>query len=467
MEFMWNIVFYLIPVVVFVLIPFMTFYYEADDGMLMAGTAYAPNAVKKSRLASACCYQMFVFIIVGIIFAVTYIALGDTKVPVEEFIGGTIAEAEGDSQIGIYNFPTQPFNATFLESMNNNDVTYLAATAISGDSPIDIVLQVSVGTFYAGLMSWAGWFLFALFGGIGMAALPLDLIMSYVNRPRHMDAIEFAEAQLSLRERTNELVDIGELIKIEREQKAAAGLTIGTWSAFSLDSDTRKGARDEKQAILGFKQAVYLLEQDVEDFLAMSKNYEKYNPLMPYIYFVLGICSSIISLFWLLHIIIYVIPSKPLALFLNTYFLWFDKFFPLFGVLSVALFTVYLLFSAVKGCFKFGVRFMFFQIHPMKVGKTYMSSFMFNVGLVLLCALPVVQFAQQAFADYAANSTIRQIMGVQVENLQFFSWFFRSNLFIYLFMGMSVLTGLYLACRPRDQSANGQALRDRLRSRTG
>mmetsp|Transcript_11599 Transcript_11599/g.15288 ORF Transcript_11599/g.15288 Transcript_11599/m.15288 type:complete len:228 (-) Transcript_11599:274-957(-) len=215
---------------------------------------------------------------------------------------------------------------------------------------------------------------------------------------------------------------------------------------------------------LGFKQAVFLLEKDTEDFQAMSVNYEHYNPLVPFISLFCGICAAIMSLFWFLHICVYVYPDPPLTPFLNNYFKWFDNWFPMFGVLSVALFVVYLLFCAVKGCFKFGIRFMFFQIHPMKLGKTYMSSFMFNIALVLLCALPVVQFSQEAFSDYAAFSQIRQLFGVQIQYLQFFQWFWTKQVFIYIFMSVSILTGIYLACRPRDQAANPEALRDRLRA---
>ena len=63
MEAMWHAIFWLIPIWVFILIPFSTFYYEADDGMLMAGTAYAPSPVKRSRLGQALCYQVFVLLI--------------------------------------------------------------------------------------------------------------------------------------------------------------------------------------------------------------------------------------------------------------------------------------------------------------------------------------------------------------------------------------------------------------------
>uniref|UniRef100_A0A7S2YMM4 LMBR1-like membrane protein n=2 Tax=Entomoneis paludosa TaxID=265537 RepID=A0A7S2YMM4_9STRA len=463
MEAMWTAIFWMIPIWIFVMIPFSTFYYEADDGTLMMGTAYGANHVRKSRVGQAVCYQLFVLIIVGLFFLVTYLTLSDTNIPIEDYTQNNVRVSSLLASNTIYSYPNLGVNATFdvneLADMNPNDQSYY--TQVTDNGGQEITLQVSVATFYAGLMAWLGWWLFALFGGVGLAALPLDLILAFVNRPKHMDAVEFAEAQLSLRERVNELVDIGELIKIERDEKANAGIVTSGWS---FDTDKRKAARDERQALLGFKQAVFLLEKDVEDFQAMSVNYENYNPLLPFISLICGICSAIMSLFWFIHICIFVYPDPPLAPFLNNYFEWFDNWFPLFGVLSVALFVVYLLFCAVKGCFKFGIRFMFFQIHPMKIGKTYMSSFMFNIALVLFCALPVVQFSQEAFSDYAAFSEIRQIFGVQIQYLDFFTWFWTKQVFIYVFFSISVLTSIYLACRPRDQSANAAALRDRLRA---
>jgi len=479
MDAMWSAIFWLVPIWTFLLIPFMTFYYEADDGMLMAGTAYAPSPVRKSRLCQALCYEVFVVIIVGAFFVGLYFGLGKTYIPVQEYYGnGTTGEGIGKVTVGRGNFYTiQPvynltdrnnvtlenFDTVQLENMTAFDYQYITnVEEVPGTNTIE--LRVDASTFYGGLMAWLGWFLFCIFGGIGLAALPLDLILAYVKRPRHLDAVEFAEAQVSLRERVNELVDIGELIKIEREEKAQAGLA-SNWGMFTLDKDTRQAARDERQAILGFKQAVYLLEEDVEDFQNIASNMENYNPILPYAALLCGVCSIIISFFWFIHIIVYVFPSPPLTPFLNNYFEWFDKWFPLFGVLSVALFTSYLLVCALKGCFKFGIRFMCMQIHPMKVGKTYMSSFLFNIGLVLLCALPVVQFCQESFADYASFSTVRQIYGVQVENLLFFSFFWRNNVFVYALMIFTVLTCIYLGCKPKDQSANPQALRDRLKSR--
>ncbi|GAX12705.1 LMBR1 domain-containing protein 1 [Fistulifera solaris] len=468
-EGMWNTMFILIPIWVFIFIPFMTFYYEADDGMLMAGTAYAPNPVKKSRIGQAACYELFVLAIVGVFFAGSYAAFGETNIPIQDYEGlGTLKGGIGIiTETNSYTFEYNPNqNKTFrvhdLINMNPLDEEWLKTVVDNGAA--ELTLEVSAATFFGNLMAWVGWFLFALFGGIGLMALPFDLILAYTNRPRHLDPVEYAEIQINLRERVNELVDVGEMIKVEREEKAQAGLA-GAFSTFSFDAEKRKAARDERQAVLGFKQAVYLLEQDVDAFKAVTTDQDKYNPLMPYLYLMLGCFSVIISLFWFLHIIVYVFPSPPLAPFLNNFFKSFDSWFPLFGVLSVALFTSYLLLCAVKGCFKFGLRFFFFHIHPMIPGKTYMSSFMFNTALVLLCSLPVVQFCQDAFADYAAFTDIRQIFGVQAQNLKFFSFFWQKNVFVYIFFCLNIMTLVYLGCKPKDQAASGQALRDQLRSR--
>ena len=398
--------------------------------------------------------------------------MAETNIPVKEYTSPDISDMRDGGPAGgapltyiipAYNTINATFQTSDLKEMNAADEHWQQKLK---DSSHTLTLAVSASTFYGGLMAWVGWFLFCLFGGIGLAALPLDLILTYKNRPRHMDAKEFAEAQQSLRERVNELVEVGELLKIKRDERAQAGLTGGPLGRFSLDSDKRKAIREEQQSVTEFKQAVYLLETDVEAFKDATDNYDNYNPLTPYIALLLGCISIIISFFWFLHICIYVFPTPPLRPFLNAYFKWFDSWFPLFGVLSVAVFTSYLLAAALKGCFKFGLRFMFFQIHPMKPGKTYMSSFLFNIGLLLLCALPVVQFCQQAFAGYAANSNIRQMFGTQIQNLKFFGWWWKSKVFIYLFLIFFILTTFYLWCKPKDTSADARLLRDRLRERT-
>ena len=147
--------------------------------------------------------------------------------------------------------------------------------------------------------------------------------------------------------------------------------------------------------------------------------------------------------------------------------MWFDGWFPLIGVLSVAILSLYLLLCALKGCFRFGMRFVFFTLHPMEVGKTYMSSFMFNIGLVMLCALPVVQFTTMAFQDYARYTTVGQVFGIQVQYMKFFRWFWETQIFVYVFVSIAGLSAIYLiCCKKEDRSKSSIYLKDRLRNRS-
>ena len=50
---------------------------------------------------------------------------------------------------------------------------------------------------------------------------------------------------------------------------------------------------------------------------------------------------------------------------------------------------------------KFGLRFFCLPIHPMRIGNTMMNSMLFNVLLLLISCVSVVQFCTRAFASYA------------------------------------------------------------------
>lgn len=68
----------------------------------------------------------------------------------------------------------------------------------------------------------------------------------------------------------------------------------------------------------------------------------------------------------------------------------------------------------IKGCVKVGLNLLMFTVHPMKLGATLMSSFLFNTALVLLATTAAIQFCSQAFSLYANETAIYQIFGNQV-----------------------------------------------------
>jgi LMBR1 domain-containing protein 1 len=116
------------------------------------------------------------------------------------------------------------------------------------------------------------------------------------------------------------------------------------------------------------------------------------------------------------HLLIYLIPlavgAKPAHPFLNSLLIAFSNA-PLFGPLFYGIFAFYLLMCVIKGCIKFGLRVLFIPIHPIKspfligrIGGTMMNSMVFNVGLILLSSLAVVQFCSLSFKEYARYTSI-------------------------------------------------------------
>ena len=154
-----------------------------------------------------------------------------------------------------------------------------------------------------------------------------------------------------------------------------------------------------------------------------------------------------------IHIIIYVFISPPPTIFLNSFFIACDSVFPLFGCIFYGLFSFYLLFCVLKGCIKIGMRFFCIQIHPLRVGGTMMNSFLFNVWLLLLCAVANVQFCFTAFQSYAQMTAVDMLLGVQVRNLYGLSWFFHNDFFFYVMIGISGLTVSYLIVFPNEKKA--------------
>ena len=80
-------------------------------------------------------------------------------------------------------------------------------------------------------MSFISWFLFVVFGGIGLSALPMDLIEIFRTRPREMSKEVYEGLRNSVISRANQLRELGNKLKqIETEnpniQKATSKIIL-------------------------------------------------------------------------------------------------------------------------------------------------------------------------------------------------------------------------------------------------
>jgi LMBR1 domain-containing protein 1 len=394
MEIIWIVAYSLTGALSLVVIPFTIFYYEAED----------PTEDNVDQIKQAIFWSLGSLIIFAIVTTILYLTIGVVEVPVTKLFAS-------------WQLSDDYTSCNNCTSVPNQYVEY----------------RVSVILYIISMLTIIGVFLFILFGGIGMAALPIDLIYGYRYRPRYMNADEYKRAKAKIEIRVNSLVEKGNKLKDK-------------WST----SGGRPRSRRDKQKYNDFRSDVFLLE---EDWKRLDKSYNRglgprvLSVVWAWAQLVLGLFSIAISILWIIQVILYQAANPPISPFLNTLFIALDSAFGLFGTVAYGLFSFYLLWTVIKGNFKFGLKIPFiFEIHPMKVGETMMNSFLFNCLLLLFASMAVVQFCTAAFSEYTTFTAIDIIFNVGVRNLEGvrYIWFY----YYWVWICLAILSGVFLIIFP-------------------
>ncbi|KAG0503243.1 hypothetical protein HPP92_003315 [Vanilla planifolia] len=373
MRTLWLIVYIVDAVLVFFFIPFAIFYYEGDQD----------KSVGK-RLLSA-----------GLWVAVSALVCALTLGILQPCIGPSAHQCDA----------------------------YVA----SASSESTWTMRASFPEYVVALATIVGSVLFTIFGGVGIACLPLGLIFSFVRRPKTVIT------------RSQYIKEATELGKKARELKKAAE---------ALHQDERNGSKGRKwrKNVKAIEKELLLLEDDMKTLEEMYPQGEKAETawaLTVLGYFaklVLGIVGLIVSVAWVAHIIIYLLIRPPLSPFLNEVFIKLDDVWGLLGTAAFAFFCFYLLMAVVAGAMMLGLRLVFVTIHPMKWGATLMNSFLFNVGLILLCSISVIQFCATAFGSYAQATAAQDIFGHTLQSLRGIKYLYKYNIFPYVFVVLAAIT---------------------------
>lgn len=79
-------------------------------------------------------------------------------------------------------------------------------------------IDVSFPIYLIGIMSFISWFFFVIFGGIGLTALPMDLIHEFKTRPKQMTKQVYDALKQSVISRAIEMRNLASSLKqIEAE----------------------------------------------------------------------------------------------------------------------------------------------------------------------------------------------------------------------------------------------------------
>lgn len=417
MDLVWQLVYVVIAGMVVVIVPYTIFYYEADDREGNKGERIWWTAFK---------YLIVTLVVSILILVISFVFLRETYIPVSVLsvsVGTTGAWVPTGSAVTV-------------------DIP-CGGGAGCVPEPTVLNMQVTFVIYLAALLSFVGWFLFVIYGGIGMIALPMDLINGFIHRRKLLSDKGVARFKLTLQKRCEILLEMGERMKEEFEEYDEE-----KHSRY----ERRKQQRLDEITLNKYAVLVAGLEEDAENMrMSSPTEFKKNNALTPWVKLLLGIISVIVSLCWVLHIVLYMLLDPPATPFLNDYLTWFDSWFPLFGTITVGVFAMYLLVAVTKGNMKFGSRFFLVKVHPLVAHKTFVNAMLFNLALVLLCVLPVVQFASDAFADYSRLTSSGVLFGSQIKHMEFFRHFFENKVFLYALLGVTAISLVYFIMSPNEK----------------
>ncbi|KAJ3023042.1 hypothetical protein HKX48_004524 [Thoreauomyces humboldtii] len=306
-----------------------------------------------------------------------------------------------------------------------------------------IHVSVSPIVYIVAIVSFVGWVLFSIFGGVGLIALPVDWISQFLHRPKIIKANEYAETKKEIGRNAQLLMEAGKTLNEELKGATRSGLSGRRW---------RRMKNRENE----FRKDVVILEFHYRRLEDSYRN-QGGNFILQLGLFIGGILGAILSVVWFIHIILYLIPwalhVNPYSPFLNT-FLTDVNGVPFLGTVFYALFSFYLLACVLKGNSSLGMRVFFLPIHPLQIGETLMNALVFNTGVVLICSMSVAQFCTLAFAKYAKYTSNQSIFGVQMQNLRGIQYGY--DAFIFLLLGFSFLTGAYSLYKPHNKRRENQ-----------
>ena len=409
MKVFWYIIYILTIIYILVVSPIASSYYDTD---------YTWSCGEK--ISHSLCWFAIYFIFFLLITIILYASIGKADIPITRITCN-------------YSENNQKSNAEFL----NND----NCESVDGDIELDVNFII----YAMAVLLFVSWLLFAFFGGIGLAAVPIDLFCSFRHRPRHMKSREIEKRKEILLRNVEELRLLGQEVK-KLESK-------GDNKIFKFSSKRRNYDRKYNQ----FRAGYMLVDEEFKIVNAEKEARKKGNCviILYYCLIPLGIIATIFTLLWLIQFACSYFSRKngrPGYPFLAKMYIFFnDHDLAFLSFLIFSILSLYLLLCVIKGNFKFGVRILCcWEIFPMKANGTYMNTFLFNVTLILLASCSITQFCSDCLEDYVAFTDINMIFNVQIKYLKFFKFFYKNHIFQYILFIIFVISLIYLLIRPSD-----------------
>ena len=380
MEILWYTVYMAMFVMMVAIVPFTLFYYEQDHDMSVWG-----------KTVSSSWWIGGTITVLALILGLCYGFLGFVDFPVTTLTSGLAPLSSAAL--------TTAHKCLAPDAFSDGGTNAGYACDADGGVPSETwSVRTTFPVYVIAVGSVLSWVIFIVFGGVGVSAVPIDLIKAFLDRPKKTIAkSEYIRIAGKIAEATRAVV--ADAREVQREERGS-GKTRKTRRALA-EINKRLSQLEGDEAIL---QKMYPQGEDRD--VSWTVTVMSY-----YASLVGGVVCAVVSLLWMLHIGerfflfpstflfigvctgdctdgvfclltpgLYMFPDPPLTPFLNQYFVDMDAAFGLLGTGSFALFCFYLIVCVIKGNVKVGFRLLLWTVYPMRLGNTLMSAFLVRVS---------------------------------------------------------------------------------------
>lgn len=312
--------------------------------------------------------------------------------------------------------------------------------------------RVTFPTYFAALLSSAGWALFLVFAGVGLVALPADAFRAFAGRPRStIPRSEYAKRAAALGGRASALRAAALALRSAGRSRNAASVGGGS------DGSPRPPSKGAASAGRRIERELLILEDDSDALESVHPRGEDAALAWAatvaghWLLLARGALSAAVSAAWVAHLAVAVFPQPPLSPALNAALEKLDAATPLLGSLAFAGLAFHLVAATVSGAAAVSRVFPLTRPHALRVGATHASALLFNAGLVLLASAAAVQFCAQAFAVYAGSGTaVARAFGADLRELRGLRAIYARDVFMYALLaccGLSVVGHVALGAK--------------------
>lgn len=293
------------------------------------------------------------------------------------------------------------------------------------------------------------WVLFVTFFGVGLGSLSVDMIYNWIDRPKPKTAKAIAEEKLELREKTNNLMAKMKRFEDppETTEKPAKKAFFGGWF------EKKHTKISEKQLKIEFEKL-----NDEYDLFKAEQNLG-FNPLWSLISLLFGIIFGVFSILILLQIILgqlIRVNGVPVWSFLSHFFQFVERKMSGFVTVVITLVFVFaILVLVIKGVTTFGFRFFCcISLYPLKLGKTLINSFLFNILVLLTCVPAIMHFVFIILKSFLYRTSGVFLFETLIHKVKLISWIFDSLVMFYALLIWSLISFGYFVCKNKCKKTN-------------